>query len=63
MIKEFIVTRDVTPTECPWLSFTVFRGTKVTEYDGCTYGCVGDGIAININGMFCEIPWDAVKPL
>jgi hypothetical protein len=40
-IKKFKVVRDVTPTDCTWLSETVKEGTIVFKYIGATYGCVG----------------------
>lgn len=59
-----IVTRDVTPAECPWLDSTVLEGTVVYDYHGFTYGCIGSGIAVSLvpeKVPFFELPRDAVK--
>jgi hypothetical protein len=59
-----IVTRDVTPEECPWLDSTVLEGTVVYDYHGFTYGCIGSGIAVSFvpeMEPFVELPRDAMK--
>jgi hypothetical protein len=63
MARTFIVTRDVTPEECHWLTTTIKRGHIVHEYNGCTYGCIGSGIAVtdNLNETpFYEMPRSAL---
>lgn len=62
---KYRVTRDVTPDECHWLRETVHEGTIVYPYEGVTYGCVGDGIAVSMTGKkfstFFELPLDALE--
>ena len=58
------VTRDVTPAECPWLERTVTKGEPVYRFDGCTYGCISDGIAVTYQDgktPFFELPNDALS--
>ena len=55
--------RRVTKTECHWLDEDLPAGIKVYEYRGCTYGCIGAGIAVTLEPNktpFFEIPRDAV---
>lgn len=61
---KFKLTRDVTKDECRWLDRTMAAGEVVHRYDGCTYGCVGAGIACSVDGEtpFFELPRDAVAP-
>lgn len=64
-MSKFVLSRDVTPEECDWLSRTYKQGETVTEFLGATYGCVSnDGIACSIDGNtpFFELPYDALKP-
>jgi len=57
------LVRAVTKDECPWLHDDLPAGLEVYEFTGCTYGCIGAGIAVtrrpNENPFF-EIPRDAV---
>lgn len=63
---EFIINRDLTPTECDWLNYTVVAGSKVFLFTGATYGCIGNGHAVsfkpNNEGPFFEVPFDAIDP-
>ena len=63
-MKSFILGRDVTKKECPWLERTIRFGEVVHEYTGHTYGCVGAGIACSFDGEtpFFELPRDALQP-
>lgn len=56
------LTRDVTVAECPWLPYDLAEGREVEEYHGPTYGVIGDGIAVILDGTntFHEVPWDSV---
>ena len=67
MVRELIVTRDITRTECHWLDNDVKAGTKVYEYCGCTYGCVtpnGTAVALNPDQTpFFELPSNSVKAI
>ena len=66
MGEKYIVTRDVTSKECPWLLEAVLKGTILTLFTGCTYGCVTDlGSPYLITGIegFVELPNDAVNSL
>ena len=59
MRKGILVTRQ----ECPWLHNDLKQGTTVYEYDGCTYGSVGDGVAVTLEPdmiPFVEVPEDSV---
>lgn len=54
--------RDVTKEECHWLEQDIPAGTEVFEYHGCTYGCVGAGIACTVEKdktPFFELPRSA----
>lgn len=58
------LSRAVTTAECPWLEEDLPAGLEVHEFTGCTYGCVGAGIAVTreagVNPFF-EVPRDAVS--
>lgn len=63
---RWLVTRDVTPAECHWLSDeTVTAGTTVYRCNKPTYGCIGNGFAATLDPEggypFFELPWDAIK--
>jgi hypothetical protein len=66
-MKEYCVTRDITLEECSWLPEPIKKGTIVYEYDGYTYGLVGDnGTAVCFTkhpAPFYEVPLDALEPL
>jgi len=55
--------RAVTRDECPWLDEDLPAGLDVHKFNGCTYGCIGAGIAVSRQpneSPFFEIPRDAV---
>lgn len=57
------LARTVTKAECPWLDEDLPAGLEVHRFDGCTYGCVGTGIAVTRElgkNPFFEVPRDAV---
>ena len=58
-----VTNRIVTREECPWLDADVPEGTKVERFTGCTYGCVGAGIAVTFEpgGPFSELPRTALS--
>ena len=57
-------SREITQAECPWLDAEIKQGTTLYPYRKCTYGCVGDGMAISLTGEdrepFFEVPRDAI---
>ena len=58
------VTRNVTKEECPWLERTVTKGEPVYRFYGCTYGCIGAGVAVSYQDgktPFFELPRDTVS--
>lgn len=61
-----IVTRDITPRECPWLEKTVLEGTAVFQYPGPTYGLISpDGVAVTLEPItppFFQLPRAALGP-
>lgn len=64
MVRKGVLTRNVTNKECPWLTYNHKKGEVVYEFDGYTYGCIGDGIAVSkkpSTNPFFEIPYDAIK--
>lgn len=57
------LTRSVTKAECPWLDEDLPAGLEVHKFSGCTYGCVGAGVAVTRElgkTPFFEVPRDAV---
>ncbi len=63
---RYILTRDVTQSECPWLIRDFKNGEVVLPYEGITYGCIsGDGVACSLDGSepFFELPENAVDVL
>ena len=63
-MKTYIVSRDVTPEECPWLEKTIRKGEVVYEFMGCTYGCIGSGEAVSSKAgenPFFELPRAALQ--
>jgi hypothetical protein len=68
MIKKFKVNRDVTRTECGWLSETVEKDSVVYECIMTTYGCISpSGIAVTIDQdggyPFFELPYDSLEEM
>jgi hypothetical protein len=62
-----VITRDVTPQECPWLRATLTAGTTVRRFHKSTYGCIdhnrGTAVTFDLeNGdyPFLEVPTDAL---
>ena len=63
MAKTFLITRDITVQEAPWLDLAILAGEILYEYRGATYGVLGSGIALTRlpdTHPFMEIPRDAV---
>ncbi len=60
----YVLTRDITTHECPWLEETVLKDRVVEKYEGATYGCIGPGgmaCCYHQNGPFFELPANALK--
>ena len=60
---RYLLTRDVTPTECTWLPRVIKKGEVFKKFEGATYGVVtGAGVAVLYNhNTALEIPKNAVK--
>jgi hypothetical protein len=62
--RAFVLTRNVTKKECPWLDRPFKKNETVFEYTGCTYGCISwNGTAFTEKENetpFFELPNDAV---
>jgi hypothetical protein len=60
--KSGTLNREITQNECKWLVRNYPEGTKVKEFNGCTYGCISSGTACLLNGdtFFTEVPTDAI---
>lgn len=57
------LSRAVTKAECPWLDEDLPAGLEVHPFNGCTYGCVGAGVAVTKRpgeNPFFEVPRDAL---
>lgn len=57
------LNRDVTTRECYWLDKDYKKGTSLTDFTGCTFGCIGDygePVVLDGNKFFLEIPSDAI---
>lgn len=68
MARKFVTTKRIDKSVQPWMQDdeAIEEGIVVYAYSGCTYGCVGDGIAVTMRPdetPFIEVPRDAVKPL
>lgn len=66
MPQEYILIRDVTRKECPWLERNFIKGEIVYECLKHTYGCVTDkGIACTESSSgdypFFELPKNSIK--
>ena len=64
---KYILNRDVTTDECPWLEETIAKGMPVTRYTGPTYGCIDvyNGVAVTMSEVsnetpFFELPYSAL---
>lgn len=67
-MSGFIVTRDVTVDECPWLEADIPAGTTMYRCAGPTYGCIGPfGVAMTFDPEgdypFFEVPAMAVEAI
>lgn len=63
-MKKYRVTRLVSQSECKWLDFDVAKGAVVYEFQGHTYGCISDGVAVSIEpnkNPFFELPEDSIE--
>ena len=63
---KYKVIRKVTDKECSWLSENIKKGTIVYEYSGCTYGCIGSGVAVTYikdQTPFFELPVNSLKEI
>ena len=60
---RYLLTRDVTPTECTWLPRVIKKGEVFKKFEGTTYGVItGAGVAVLYNhNTALEIPKNAVK--
>lgn len=68
MIKQYLVIRDVTPEECPWLLETVPAETIVYELARPDFGCCSPGglpCTYSPEGgyPFFELPKSVLKPM
>lgn len=65
MTQAYMVKRDITKREQPWMDDddVIEQGAIVYLYHGCTYGCIGDGVAVtrqpNVTPFF-EVPFDSL---
>jgi hypothetical protein len=63
--RQFLLTRNVTKAECPWLDQDFEKDDNVYEYTGPTYGCIspkGKAFSMRPNQVpFFELPNDAVE--
>lgn len=60
----YMVTRDVTRDECPWLPESIPMGSLVYLYVGHTYMVIGDSLPFTRRPQqppFFELPRDAVE--
>ena len=63
-MSKLMLTRDVTREECPWLSRDIKEGEDVFMYQGYTYGCIAEGVAVcEVEGElpFFELPSDSLE--
>lgn len=65
--KQFVVIRDVTVEQCPWLRETIKAGTVVIQHLGSSYGvCSKNGILVfkpeNPHRSF-ELPLDSIAEI
>jgi len=60
---RYLLTRDVTPTECAWLPRVIKKGEVFKRFEGATYGVITDaGVAVLYShSSALEIPKNAVK--
>ena len=64
---KFILIRDVSQSECPWLRRDFAPGEIVYLFDGATYNCISkNGLPFTEEAAgkpFFELPKDAVVPV
>ena len=63
---KYVLTRNITPYECPWLEEDILEGRVVEEYEGATYGCISPGgiaCCYHQSGPFFELPRNALKEM
>ena len=62
-VRSGTLIRNITVKECPWISTEFKVSTKVYLFTGCTYGCMGRGIAVSLPlepTTAIEVPRNAV---
>jgi hypothetical protein len=63
--NKYKITRYLNQSEYPWLDEETKQGAIMYDFHGCTYGCIGDGIALTFDSAggnpFIEIPYDAFE--
>lgn len=67
MSQVFRITKRVDKSVQPWMddNDALEVGDVVYSYNGHTYGCIGDGIAVTREAdvtPFMEVPRDSVEP-
>ena len=60
-MNKYMLTRDVTMSECPWLKRDFKKGETVFVFSGCTYDCISKGGKAFTweekgGGIFFELP-------
>ena len=69
MSDLLVLTRTVTPDECPWLESPIEAGTQVRRFHKVTYGCVDHSVGTAVtfdlaegDYPFVELPTAALAP-
>jgi hypothetical protein len=63
-MTAYRITRDIDKREQPWME--IRAGEIVYAYTGCTYGCIGAGLAVSRRRgemPFFEVAKDAIEPI
>ncbi|HEY7765983.1 MAG TPA: hypothetical protein VG758_19825 [Hyphomicrobiaceae bacterium] len=63
-MTAYRIKRDIDKREQPWME--IRAGEIVYAYAGCTYGCIGAGLAVSRRRgetPFFEVPKDAIEPI
>lgn len=68
MSRPFLVIKTIDKSVQPWMdeNEVIIKGEVVYSYPYCTYGCIGEGIAVTLfpgKTPFFEVPRDCVEPL
>lgn len=68
MSRAFKINRRIDRSVQPWMDADdiVEEGETVYLYSGCTYGCIGAGVAVTRKDgetPFFEVPRDALQPI